>query len=583
MSQDRYTTKKLAYRLLCDYMKNHIFQTFIAVIFMILVAICNAIHIHMIVPAIDEVFTNKSMKMLYFLSTAIVFVSLLKAVSEYCQAFLVKNIGQRLLTDIQIDLYNHLLMSDLTTINDLSSAKIISRFTNDISMMRSAINNLALGTTKHLFSVLALVFVMYQLDPGITLVSILVFPIAIYPIILIGKKIRVLSHETQEELGNYTSNLDRNFSNVKIIKSYVNEKYESRRSKNLLEHIFTLYRKLNKFDSLNSPIVEFISGLMMAFIFIYGGSKVISGEVTTGTFFAFLTAFISSYRPFKSLVRLNMNIQEIFTATKRIYQVLDIEPKIIDNDSAKALDLGDGDIKIDDVSLSFGSRVALKNISLEISGNKTTAIVGVSGSGKTSVANLLVRFYDPNKGSVSINGQDLKSVKIGSLRSKIALVTQDNIIFDSEIRENISYGNQKASDQDIINIAKHAKIHDFISKLPLGYNTTAGACGDDLSGSQKQLIAISRALIKDADILIFDEATSALDQKKEMEIKNSLRKLRSKKTNIIIAHRLSSIIDADKIIVMNAGKVVEEGTHQELLDLKNHYYNLYNAQNINLE
>ena len=583
MNQDKYSTKKLAYRLLCDYMKNHIFQIFMAVIFMILVAVCNAIHIHMIVPAIDEVFTNKSMEMLYFLSIAIVFVSLLKAMSEYCQAFLVKNIGQRLLTDIQIDLYNHLLKSDLATINDLSSAKIISRFTNDISMMRSAINNLALGTTKHLFSVLALVFVMYQLDPGITLVSILVFPVAIYPIILIGRKIRALSHETQEELGNYTSNLDGNFSNVKIIKSYVNEKYESRRSKNLLEHIFTLYRKLNKFDSLNSPIVEFISGLMMAFIFIYGGSKVISGEVTTGTFFAFLTAFISSYRPFKSLVRLNINIQEIFTATKRIYQVLDIEPKIIDNDSAKDLDLGHGNIKIDNVSLSFGSRVALKNISLEIPGNKTTAIVGVSGSGKTSVANLLVRFYDPNEGNVSINGQDLKSVKIGSLRSKIALVTQDNIIFDSEIRENISYGNQEASDQDIINIAKHAKIHDFISKLPLGYNTPAGVCGDDLSGSQKQLIAISRALIKDADILIFDEATSALDQKKEIEIKNSLNKLRSKKTNIIIAHRLSFIIDADKIIVMNAGKVVEEGTHQELLDLKNHYYNLYNAQNINLE
>jgi ABC-type multidrug transport system fused ATPase/permease subunit len=245
--------------------------------------------------------------------------------------------------------------------------------------------------------------------------------------------------------------------------------------------------------------------------------------------------------------------------------------------------MGSGDIKVDNVYLNFGSRVSLKNISFEIPGNKTTAIVGVSGSGKTSIANLLVRFYDPSDGVVSINGQDLKSIRISSLREKIALVTQDNIIFNSEIRDNILYGNQQASDDDIINITKHSSIHDFISKLPRGYRTYAGSCGDDLSGSQKQLIAISRALIKDADILIFDEATSALDQKKEMEIKHALSKLRANKTNIIIAHRLSSIVDADKIIVMNAGKVVEEGTHQELLNLKNHYYSLYNAQNINLE
>jgi subfamily B ATP-binding cassette protein MsbA len=575
MTQDKYSAKTLILRLLQDYVKQHILQILFAMLFMVLVAICNAIHIQMIVPAIDDVLTKHSSNILYLLSSVILIIAILKAFGEYMQAFLVHNIGQRILADIQIDLYNHLLKSDLATINELASSKIISRFTNDIALMRYAITNLALGTTKHLFSVLAIIFIMYELDAKMTFYCISVFPVSLYPLIIIGRKIRNLSYKTQEELGNYTFKLDENFSNLKIIKSYVSEEYEAKKVKSLIEHLFSLYKNLNRLDSLNSPIVEFASGIFMAFIFVYGGGKVIAGELTTGTFFAFLTAFISAYRPFKSLVRLNINIQEVFTATKRIYQLLDTKPQIYTLENAKKLIIKENSkIRFEKVSLEFASRGALSEISFEIESNKTTAIVGMFGSGKTSVANLMVRFYDPSSGNIYIDDINLKELDLSSLRSQISFVTQDNIIFDCDIAKNIAYGKMNATQEEIVAAAQKAGIDDFISKLPEGYKTIIGSSGEDLSGSQKQLIAIARALIKDAEILILDEATSALDQKTENQITKTMKVLRKNKTNIIIAHRLMSIADADKIIVMNNGAIVEEGTHNELIKNRGHYYML---------
>jgi subfamily B ATP-binding cassette protein MsbA len=579
MTQDKYSTKELLLRLTRDYVKKQTCQILLAMLFMVVVAVCNAIHIQMIVPAIDDVLTKHNKNVLYLLASVIIVIGVLKATGEYLQAFLVRNIGQRILTDIQIDLYNHLLKADLATINELSSSKIISRFTNDIALMRYAISNLALGTTKHLFSVIAIIFMMYELDAKMTLYSLFVFPATLYPIVIIGRKIRSFALKTQEELANYTSRLDENFSNIKIIKSYVNEEYESKKAKSLIEHIFGLYKNLNKLDSLNAPIVELASGLFMAFIFIYGGSGVIDGRMSTGTFFAFLTAFVSAYRPFKSLVRLNMNIQEVFTATKRIYQVLDTKSQITESDHAREFILqNDSKIRFDNVSLDFGARPALGSLSFEIEANKTTAIVGMFGSGKTSIANLLVRFYDPTSGDIYIDNQNFKDIKLESLRSNIALVTQDNITFDCNIADNIAYGRMSATNKEIMSVAKNTNIDDFISKLPNGYKTQVGSFGEDLSGSQKQLIAISRALIKDAEILLLDEATSALDQQTECQITKKIKELRAGKTNIVIAHRLASITDADKIIVMKDGTVVEEGTHEALLEIKGHYHMLYNAQ-----
>jgi subfamily B ATP-binding cassette protein MsbA len=579
MKQDKYSTKELIFRLTRDYVKKQTFQILLAIVCMMLVAVCNAIHIQMIVPAIDDVLTKHNRNILYLLSSVIIVISVVKAIGEYLQAFLVRNIGQRILTDIQIDLYNHLLRADLATISELSSSRIISRFTNDIALMRYAISNLALGTTKHLFSVIAIIFIMYRLDAKLTFYSLLVFPATLYPIIIIGRKIRALALRTQEELANYTFRLDENFSNIKIIKSYVNEEYESKKAKTLIEYIFGLYKSLNKLDSMNAPIVEFASGLFMAFIFIYGGNAAIEGNISTGTFFAFLTAFISAYRPLKSLVRLNMNIQEIFTATKRIYQVLDTEPQICESVGARDFIVkNNSKIRFENVSLEFANRVALQKASFEIEMNKTTAIVGVFGSGKTTIANLLVRFYDPSGGDIYIDEQNLKHIKLNSLRANIALVTQDNITFDCNIAENITYGKIDASNAEIMNAARNTNIDDFIQKLPDGYKTQVGAFGEDLSGSQRQLIGIARALIKNSEILLLDEATSALDQQTEDQITKKIKELRAGRTNIVIAHRLASISDADKIIVMNDGMVVEEGTHHELLERKEHYYNLYHAQ-----
>ncbi|WP_341792658.1 MULTISPECIES: ABC transporter ATP-binding protein [unclassified Rickettsia] len=578
ISNQDYSATKVIKRLLKNFIKPYSKKIFLAIFFMIVSAICSANIVKSVQPIIDQIFLTHDKKMLLLMPFMITSMFFIKGVSEYYQNYLVKYIGQCILTDLQMKMYEHLLCADISFIQSQSSARIISRFTNDITMMRGAVSNLLVGCAKYFFTVLFLIIVMFKLEPVISCVTFFVFPLAIYPVQKLGRRIRKISTQSQEELGHYTSRLDETFQSIKIVKSFVGEKIESNRALLIVNNILSFYKKTSKLDALVSPIMETLSGIAIGGIIWYGGSLVMEGKTTPGALFAFLTAFATAYRPFKSLVSLNVNLQEGIAAAKRVFTILDTEPVIKDHANALHVDFTNAKIAFKEVGLNFQSKVAIKLVDLKLTPNKIIAFVGRSGSGKTSLSNLLVRFYDPSEGTILINDHDIKDIKIASLRKQISLVTQDTHLFDTSVAENIAYGNIHATREQIITAAKYADADEFIMRLPDGYDTVIGTQGTTLSGGQRQRLSIARAFLKNSPILIWDEATSSLDQNSEQKIIESLKKLRQGKTTLIITHRLASITDVDHIIVMKAGSICEQGTHAQLLANKEEYYKLYNKE-----
>ncbi|WP_342268028.1 ABC transporter ATP-binding protein [Candidatus Tisiphia endosymbiont of Empis tessellata] len=565
-------------RLIVDHIKPYLKQISMAVFCMVIAAICAAYSVNLVQPTIDQIFLTGNRQMLLFLPLMVVITFTIKGIAEYYSNYLIKFVGQRILTDLQIKMYEHLLFADILFIQSQSSGRLISRFTNDIAMMRGAVSNLLVGCAKHFLTVIGLIVVMFKLEPRLSCIVFLAFPLAIYPIQKLGKKIRRILGQAQEELANYTSRLDETFQSIKIVKSFLGEKIESNRALLLSSNILHFLKKTAKLDALVSPIMEVLSGITVGGLIWYGGLLVIKGETTPGAFFAFITAFLAAYRPFKSLVSLNVNLQEGIAATKRVFNVLDTEPIIKDSVNAQNVQLVNPQIIFNNVELKFNNKVALKLINLKIMPGKTTAFVGRSGSGKTSLSNLLVRFYNPTSGQILIDNYDIKDIRIDSLRQQISLVTQDTTLFDTSVAENIAYGNPNTTRDQIIIAAKYADAHQFISNLPAGYDTIIGNQGSTLSGGQRQRLAIARAFLKSAAILVWDEATSSLDQNSERLILNSLVNIRENKTTLIITHRLSSIKDVDHIVVMKSGMIFEQGTHSQLIENKAEYYKLYHKE-----
>ena len=576
--EDKESTSYILKRLIKSHVKPYSGKIITAVIFMVIVAACNAVIVNLVKPTINDIMIAHDMTMLVLLPLALIVLFAVKGGAEYVQSYIIKVVGQRIVTDLQILLYGHLLRSDLSLIESHSSGRLISRFSNDISLMRGAVSNLLVGCAKHFLSIIFLIGVMISLEPMMFLICFGAFPMAIYPMQMLGKRLRKVAYQAQEELGNYTAKLDETFHSIKIVKSYIAEKKEVESAKKTTENIFIFYKKAAKLDALTSPIMEILSGTAVASIIWYGGYLIINGKTTPGALFAFLTAFLSAYRPYKSLVQLNVHLQEVLAASRRLFQILDTAPKVVDLPNAKVIKLTKSKIVFNNVSLDFNSKSALHNTSFTIEPHTTVALVGKSGGGKTTIANLLVRFYDPSSGSITIGGHDIRDLTIESLRSQIALVTQDTMLFDSSIAENIAYGMPNASRADIIKAAKKAHADEFIDQLDEGYDTVIGYQGSTLSGGQKQRIAIARAFLKDAPILILDEATSALDAHAEHAIDEALKELRANSTTIIITHKLKSITDVDNIIVLKKGVITEIGTHEKLLKNEGEYYNLYSKQ-----
>jgi len=572
--EDKESTSYIMKRLLKNHVKPYSGKIITAVIFMVIVAACNAIIVNLVAPMINDVLISRDKTMLVILPLAMLLASAIKGGAEYVQSYIMKVVGHRIITDLQILLYRHLLKSDLSLIESHSSGRLISRFSNDISLMRGAVSTLVVGAAKHFLSIVFLIGLMISLEPMMFFVCFGAFPLAIYPIQKLGKKMRKVASQTQEELGNYTAKLDETFHSIKIIKSYIAEKKEVESAKKTTEIIFEFYKKAAKLDALSSPIMEILSGIAVASIVWYGGYLIMHDKTTPGALMAFITAFVAAYRPYKSLVQLNVHLQEGVAASRRLFQILDTKPTVIDLPNSKDIKLTKSKIIFDNVSLDFNSKTALHDASFTIEPHTTVALVGKSGTGKTTIANLLVRFYEPSSGSVTIGGHDIRELTIESLRRQIALVTQDTMLFDSSIAENIAYGVPHASRADIIKAAKRAHADEFIDQLAAGYDTIIGYQGSTLSGGQKQRIAIARAFLKDAPILILDEATSALDAHAENAIDEALKELRANRTTIIITHKLHSIMDADKIIVLKKGVIMEMGTHKELMANEGEYYNL---------
>lgn len=573
MEQQSFTLLK---RLIRNFIRPYFNKLSLAVVAMITVAICNAFHVWLVKPALDKIFYNLDKRMLLIIPIAMVVVGIIKAVATFFQNFFLKYVGQKIITDIQAKLYSHLIKSDLPYLNQFSTGKIISRFSNDIITMRASMSNVLTGIAKEFLTVVFLVLVMFNLNWHLAILVFIIFPLAIYPVIRMGRRMRKISLSTQESLGQYTTQLDETFKAIKEIKSYHAEEYEISKSNNILSNIFSLYVQAIKTESVSSPIIEIISSMAIAGVIWYAGNEVILGSTSPGSFIAFIGAFVAAYRPLKNLAELNNNLQEGLAASKRLFDVFDVNPRIINLEQAKKLVIDNAEINFEKVFFNYGEKELFKDLSFKILPGQVVAFVGGSGSGKTTIANLMLRFYEILDGTISIDQQNIKEVTLESLRENITLVSQDILLFDDTVASNIGYGNLSASREEIIRAAKLAAADEFIIKLPQGYDTIIGQNGFKLSGGQRQRLSIARAILKDSPIIIFDEATSALDTISEGLVQKSIYSMKRKgRAIIIIAHRLSTIIDSDLIYVLDKGKIIAKGNHQDLINSSKYYQELY--------
>ena len=575
----RSKTLPLVKRLFNDYVRSYKFYIAMAVICMVFAAATTAANAWIMQPVLDDVFLDKNKDMLMILPIAVLIIAIVKGFSEFGQSVLMLLVGQRTIADIQKDMYASLMKADLSFFHNNPSGNLVARFISDVNRLRHSVTTTLTGIAKDTLTLIFLVALMFYRDWELASIAFLIFPLAIYPITRIGRMMRKISAATQNKIGEFSTLLNQTFQGSRQVKAYGMEGYEGERARDYIDEITRLIFKSSRRSTILRPIMEALGGIAVAGVVLYGGIKVIDGETTPGTFFSFLTAFFLAYRPLKSLAGLNAVLQDGLASAERLFRILDIEPKIQDRNNSKTIENVKGTIEFKNVEFAYENKdYILKKISLLIPRGKKIALVGPSGAGKSTILNLIPRFFEVEKGQVEIDGIDIKEIKIGSLRSSMALVSQEINLFDDTIRSNIAYGKLDSSEEEIIAAAKKSASHDFITKLPNSYNTTVGEHGVKLSGGQRQRIAIARAMLKNAPILLLDEATSSLDTESERYVQEALLELMKNRTTLVIAHRLSTVINADTIYVIDSGKIAESGTHLELLKNEGVYSRLYTQQ-----
>ena len=529
-------------------------------------------------PAIDEIFMSKNIDALKWIPLAIIAIFLFKGLANYGQTILMSSIGLRIVTDLRNKLYEQIQKQSLSFFAEHPTGLLMSRITNDVQAVQTASSEAITALVKDTFMLIALVGVIFYMDWKLALIAMVVFPLTIYPISRFGKKMRKVTTSSQITMGTLNSLLQETISGTRIVKAFCMEKYESERFAAENERLFKYSMKAVSVNAISSPLMDFLGGLGIAAVITYGGYNVVQGHSTPGTFFSFIAALLMLYEPIKRLTNVNNTINQGVAGAERIFSVIDRTPDIEDRPGAVALPKISRGIDIENVTFCYETTPVLKNINLSIKAGEVIAFVGMSGGGKTSLVNLIPRFYDVTEGRILIDGHDIRDVSLQSLRGQIAIVTQQTILFNDTVRNNIAYGDIRKTDEDIYNAARAANAHDFILRLPNGYDSNIGELGTKISGGEKQRISIARALLKDAPILILDEATSSLDTEAEIEVQEALDNLMRGRTTLVIAHRLSTIRNADRIIALVNGEIVEEGNHDALMEKKGEYYRLYNLQ-----
>ena len=558
--------------------KPHSVRFFIALVCMLVVGATTSALAFLVKPALDEIFLKRNSDMLKWIPLAVVGIYLIKGVCSYVQTVLMNYIGQRVVADLRASLYRKIQTQSLAFFTKNPTGLLMSRITNDAGYIQGAVSEAVTALLKDSFTLLCLVFVIFYRDWQLAVIAMLVFPLAVIPIAKFGQRMRQIASRTQVTLGSLTTLLQETISGTRIVKAFNMEEYENRRFAGENERLFRLNLKAASINAVSSPFMEFLGGIGISSIIFYGGYQVIQGQSTPGTFFSFLTALIMLYEPVKRLTNVNNTIQQGIAGAQRVFGIIDLVPEIQNSPDARPLPRISRDIHIRDVDFHYEETPVLKAINLKIRAGEVVAFVGMSGGGKTTLLNLIPRFYDVMQGAIFIDGHDIRTVTVESLRGQIAIVTQQTILFNDTVRNNIAYGDIAKTEEQIIAAAKAANAHAFIMKLPRGYDTLIGEQGAKLSGGERQRISIARALLKDAPILILDEATSSLDSEAEIEVQDALDNLMKGRTTLIIAHRLSTIRNASRIIVLVNGEIREEGTHETLLSCQGEYCRLYQMQ-----
>jgi subfamily B ATP-binding cassette protein MsbA len=572
------TSKEIISRL-AHVLKPYKKKLFIAMGAMIVVAGFNAAQAYMVKPLLDEIFFKKDPTLLNILPVALLVLFFIKGVFYFVYSYLLEWVGQNVIRDLRVAIYSHLNDLSLSFFHKNATGELISRIVNDVSMLQGSVSHALIHLLRNFFTVIGLLGVIFYMDWRLAFVSLIFIPMAAVPITVFGKKFRRISTNYQSHLGVSTNQLHETIAGTRIVKAFCMEKFEKNRFAAHMQRLFDILMSETKFRCLSHPMVEFLGGIGMALIIWFGGMQVLNGNSTPGTFMSFLTALIMLYEPVKGVSRINSTIQSGMAAAERIFTLLDIELDIRETSGALPLPPFSRSIEFDNVTFRYGDdEPVLHNIKLEVKRGEVLAVVGPSGGGKSTLANLIPRFYDVTSGSLRIDGTNIKDVTLHSLRSQLALVTQQTILFNDTVRYNIGYGVQGCSDEEIMEAARSAYALDFINALPDGLDTIVGESGARLSGGQQQRISIARALLKNAPILILDEATSALDTESEQKVQYALENLMQNRTTIVIAHRLSTIKNADRIIVLKNGWLVEAGTHEELLAFEGEYKALYALQ-----
>ncbi|QPI06675.1 ABC transporter ATP-binding protein [Campylobacter concisus] len=543
------------------YFKDYIPHFIFAIIGMGLASGGTAVSAYLVEPVLNKIFVEKNEKLLYILPCAIIAIYVIKNIGTFMQAYFTAYIGQDTIRRFREKMVANLLNLDMDFFNEFRTGELISRTTNDIDRIRSIVSSMIPELTREFITIIGLLCVVIYQSPKLAFFALVVMPVAIYPISRLAKRMKKISKQSQEKTSDITSALSEIFTNIEIIKANNAQEYEHSRFVDENNKFFRLNLKSVKIEQLVSPLMETIGSIGVAAVIIIGGKDVIDGHINMGAFFSFLTALFMLYTPLKRIVNIYNKMQDAIAASERTFFLMDKVSQI--KDGEKELNEEINLIKFNDVRLSYGDKEVLKGINLEANKSEFIALVGSSGGGKSSLMNLLMRFYDVNGGEILINGINLKDIKIHSLRQNIGLVTQRVYIFNDTVAKNVAYGREFNEDA-VINALKLANAYEFVSKLDNGINTILNEFGTNLSGGQRQRIAIARALYQNPQILIFDEATSALDNESEKEITKAINNLRSKKIIFVIAHRLSTVENADKIAVLSDGKIIDSGSDEEL-------------------